>query len=134
MWKLSKEEYSELCSVIGEKLKITSNWVWDKENKNNLGKFHQFHGLNFNSSTFNILRFYYEIKKVELYQERKILNEKNLEDSESEFIEKETLIFCLKKYSQSKLKEFKGLFDIGLYEQEDLDNLELRMNSLFDKV
>ena len=47
---------------------------------------------------------------------------------QSEFIEKETLIFCLKKYSQSKLKEFKGLFDIGLYEQEDLDNLELRMN------
>ena len=43
-------------------------------------------------------------------------------------------MFCFKNFSQSKLKEFKGLVDIGLYEQEDLDNLELRMKSLFDRV
>ena len=50
------------------------------------------------------------------------------------FSQKTEFKVMAKKYSQSKLKEFKGLFDIGLYEQEDLDNLELRMNSLFDKV
>ena len=132
MWKLSKEEYSELCSVIGEKLNIKSNWVWENQNNNNIGKFHQFHGLNFNSPTFNILRFYFELKKVELYRKIKILDEKSLKDSESKFIEKEILMFCFKNFSQSKLKEFKGLVDIGLYEQEDLDNLELRMKSLFD--
>ena len=58
MWDLKKEEYVELCSLIGEKLKIKSNWVWDKESENYLGKYHQFNGLKFNSPTISVFRFY----------------------------------------------------------------------------
>ncbi|MDC1030934.1 hypothetical protein OAR08_00830 [Flavobacteriaceae bacterium] len=129
MWKLKKEEYLELCSLIGEKLKIESNWVWDKESKNHQGKYHQFNGLKFNSSTISVFRFYIDLRKVEIFKEIRILNVNKLEDSESEFLGKDTLIECFNEYSKSKVDEIKSLVEFGLYEQGDLDKLSLRLNS-----
>ena len=72
--------------------------------------------------------------KIEVFKEYEIINEKNLENSNGQFIETHTLVSCFKKYSKSKFEEFKNLVDIGLYDQEDLKNLELRINSLFVKT
>ena len=131
MYKLKKEEYTELCYFIEKPLKIKSNWVWGKDGQNNFGKFYEFHGLNFNSSTFNILKIYFNIGKVEIYKEYQIINEKPLEDFKSEFIENEILFLCFNEYSKSKLDEIKSLVDFGLYEQEHLDKLKLRLDTLF---
>lgn len=131
MFKLKKEEYTELCYFIEKPLKIKSNWVWGKDGQNKIGKFHEFHGLNFNSSTFNILRIYFKIGKVEIFKENQIIKEKPLEDLKSEFIENKILFMCFNEYSKSKLNEIKSLVDFGLYEQKDLDKLKLRLDSLF---
>lgn len=129
MWNLKKEEYLELCSLIGEKLNIKSNWVWHQESINHLGKYHQFNGLKFNSQTYSILRFYFKFRKVEIFKEINILHEKKLEDLNSEFIEKDILIKCFNEYSKSKIKEIRSLVEFGLYEQGDLDELILRLNT-----
>ena len=134
MWKLNKEEYSELCSFIGKELKIKTNWVYHIQGENEYGRYHQFNGLNFNSSSYNILKIYFVLGKIEVFKEYEIINEKNLENSNGQFIETHTLVSCFKKYSKSKFEEFKNLVDIGLYDQEDLKNLELRINSLFVKT
>jgi len=129
MWDLKKEEYLELCSFIGEKLKIKSNWVWDNESKNHLGKYHQFKGLKFNSPIFSVFRFYINLRKVEVFKEIRILNDNKLEDSESEFLGKDILIECVNMYSKSKVDEIKNLVEFGLYEQGDLDKLISRLDS-----
>jgi len=129
MWDLKKKEYLELCSLIGEKVKIKSNWVWDKESENHLGKYHQFHGLRFNSTTFSVFRFFIDLRKVEIFKEIIIFNDKKLEDLESEFLGKDILIECVNEYSKSKVDEMKSLVEFGLYKQGDLDKLILRLDS-----
>ena len=129
MWDLKKEEYLELCSLIGEKLKIKSNWVWDKESENHLGKYHQFKGLRFNSTNFSVFRFFIDLRKVQIFKEIIIFNDKKLEDLESEFLGKDILIECVNEYSKSKVDEMKSLVEFGLYEQGDLDKLILRLDS-----
>lgn len=129
MWNLKKKEYLELCSLIGEKLKIKSNWVWDKESENHLGKYHQFKGLRFNSTTFSVFRFFIDLRKVEIFKEIIIFNDKKLEDLESEFLGKDILIKSVNEYSKSKVDEMKSLVEFGLYKQGDLDKLILRLDS-----
>lgn len=131
MWKLKKEEYSELCNILGDHLDVKGNWIWQKESKNDLGRFHQFQGVPFNSSTHSILRIYFELRKIELFKNIDVFENQKLNDSTGEFINHDNLLFCLKEYSSSKLREFKEWVDFGLYDPSDLEELENRMNSLF---
>ena len=107
MWKLNKEEYSELCSFIEKELKIKTNWVYHIQGENEYGRYHQFNGLNFNSSSYNILKIYFVLGKIEVFKEYEIINEKNLKIQMVNLLKLTLLFLVLKSILNQNLRSLK---------------------------